>query len=202
MLPIRTLSLLCLVFLLISAAPSQAQSCKERFITAATKGNGDGQYRQIVTQKISGGQGDTVHEFIMNSQRHWLTKPIKPKGIGWTLLFDGVMYSSLDEGGSWREITKFDEKSAEAARAQQKRDVNNVTKLACGTEKIEGKTLDRIHGQYDVTAGFKSTQIHTYWIDPDTGLIVLSNYETKSDSFNSTVSQKMIPFGDAMVPTP
>lgn len=198
----RTSRFFGIVLLLTNITSASAQTCKERFILAATEGNGDGKYRQIVTQKIKGGQGDTVHEFIMSGHHHWLTKPIEPKGIGWTLLYDGVMYSSLDEGGTWRKINQFDHKLADAAREKQKRDVEGVTELGCGIDEIEGKTLDRIHGQYKVVEGFKSTQVHTYWIDPATSLIVRSEYETISPSFESTVSQKMIPFGDAELPTP
>ena len=199
---LRRIILAGLVVVLASATPAFAQSCKERFIEAATKGNGEGQFRQIVTQNIKGGAGDTVHEFVMNSHQHWLVKPIEPKGIGWTLLYDGAMYSSLDEGGSWKEITKFDEKAAQAARDQQKRDVEAVTDLNCDEDTIEGTPFDRIHGQYEVTVGFKNTQIHTYWIDPASKVIVRSTYETVSPSFNSSVTQELIPFDDAVVPVP
>ena len=198
----RISNIVGIVCLLSNISSASAQTCKERFILAATEGNGVGNYRQIVTQKIKGGQGDTVHEFIMSGHHHWLTKPIEPKGIGWTLLYDGAMYSSLDEGSTWRKINQFDQKLADAAREKQKRDVEGVTELDCGTDEIEGKTYDRVHGQYKVVEGFKSTQVHTYWINSATGLIVRSKYETISPSFQSTVSQKMIPFGDAELPTP
>nr|WP_247869258.1 hypothetical protein [Ahrensia sp. R2A130] len=138
----------------------------------------------------------------MTSHQHWLVKPIQPSGIGWTLLYDGAMYSSLDEGGSWKEITKFDEQAAEAARAQQKSDVEAVIELDCGQDTIEGQVLDRVHGQYEVTVGFQSTQVHTYWIDPENKLIVRSEYQTISPGFKSSVSQKMIAFEDAVVPVP
>ena len=202
MLPIRLSGLIGLAVLIAGVSPALAQSCKDRFVKAATEGNGEGQYRQIVTQSIKGAPSETVNEFIMNGRDHWVSKAVEPKGSGWTLMYDGVMYSSLDEGASWKEVTKFDEAAAAAARAQQKRDAEGVTELDCGTEEVDGKTLDRVHGQYEVTVGFKSTQVHTYWIAPETGLIVRSHYKTISPSFESTVLQKMIPFGDAVVPKP
>jgi len=186
----------------ISAMSAHAETCMERFVKAATEGNGDGEYRQIVTQKIEGSPAATVNEFIMNSHRHWVSKSITPKAGGWTLLHGGVMYSSTDQGTSWNEITKFDEQAAEVARAQQKSDVEGAAQVECGTETVDGKVLDRVHGQYEVTVGFKTTQVHTYWIEPESGLIVRSEYDTISPAFKSKVSQKMIPFADAVVPLP
>lgn len=199
---LRAICVGSVALLAASVVPASAETCMERFVRAATEGNGDGQYRQMVTQKIEGAPAETVNEFIMNSHKHWVSKAVTPAAGGWTLLHDGTMYSSSDQGVSWKEVTKFDEAAAEAAKAQQKSDVQGATEVACDSETADGQTLDRVHGRYEVTTGFRNTQVHTYWIDPETGLIVRSEYQTISPSFKSAVSQKMIPFGDAEVPVP
>ncbi|MEM1039586.1 MAG: hypothetical protein AAGI12_08975 [Pseudomonadota bacterium] len=184
------------------ASPASAMTCKERFIQAATQGNGDGQYRQIVTQKIENVPDATVQEFIMNGPRHWVSKSLEPKTGGWTLLFEGAMYTSADQGETWRQISKFDEAAAEKARAQQEKDVEAATDIECSVETVDSTPLDRVGGTYEVTTGFRNKQVHTYWFDQTSGIIVQSRYETIAPNFRSTVSQQMIPFADVKVPTP
>ncbi|MEL6734469.1 MAG: hypothetical protein AAFO98_01130, partial [Pseudomonadota bacterium] len=69
-------------------------------------------------------------------------------------------------------------------------------------ETVDGTPLDRVDGTYEVTTGFKNTQVHTYWFDQSSATIVKSRYDTIAPNFKSTVSQEMIPFADAVVPTP
>ncbi|MEL6745946.1 MAG: hypothetical protein AAFO68_10855 [Pseudomonadota bacterium] len=202
MFSIRCLMIGLALTVLSVSSPVSAMTCKERFVRAATEGNGDGQYRQIVTQTIENAPTVTVQEFIMNGPRHWVSKSLEPKTGGWTLLFEGTMYTSTDEGKTWRQLSKFDAAAAATARAQQKKDVEAATDIECSVETVDGTPLDRVDGTYEVTTGFKNTQVHTYWFDQSRATIVKSRYETIAPNFKSTVSQEMIPFADAVVPTP
>lgn len=191
-----------LALLVVSVAPSLAESCQDRFVRLMMDGNGNEPVKIHVTQEITGAPASR-NIFYRLSPAHWMTEMVEPAGMPWTLEYANVMYTSADGGKTWTKVREMDsQKDDDVARAAREENAKTVRNAVCGEEAIDGVMHDVVEADYDTLQAFKTENHFKYWIARDSGFIVKAVYAMKGNGFESRSTQRIERAPDLTLPTP
>ena len=191
-----------LALLVVSVAPSLAESCQDRFVQLMMEGNGNVPVKIHVTQEIKGAPASR-NIFYRLSPDHWMTEMVEPAGMPWTLEYDNVMYTSADGGKTWAKVREMDsQQDDEAARAAREENAKTVRNVVCSEEAIDGVMHDVVEADFDMLQNFKIENHHKYWVNRDSGFIVKAVYDMKGKGFESRSTQLIEKAPDLALPTP
>ncbi|WP_319533149.1 hypothetical protein [uncultured Cohaesibacter sp.] len=192
---------LCLLVAL-SVVDARAEDCADRFKALLVSGNGDeGSVKIDVTQEIVGGMTSRNYSYQV-APDHWMTEMIEPAGQ-WTLAYDNVMYSSIDEGKSWSKVREMDsDANAEASKKAMRESAETTTNAACGEEEFEGIAYQTVEADFVAKLGMEMQNHHKYWVHPETGFIRKAFYHMKAAQFESKTTQLIEKAPDLQLPTP
>lgn len=187
----------------VSVLPARADDCRERFaryleatIDARTPGKA-----HIVTE-IKGGPS-TENEFLFVSQDHHMHKTLKPAGIAWTLTYKGAMYTSSDEGKTWKKSLTFDPAKRRAeTEALLKDQAASARNTKCAEDVIDG----RPHDTFDTELGnTKLPGMETqakYWVDRESKQTTRTVSTMKGGGIESRSTQTWQTVHDLQLPVP
>jgi len=193
---------LALAPIILAASPASAETCEEIFVRLLTEGNGDGPVKIHVTQDIKGAPA-TTNYFYQASPGHWMTEMIDPAGQPWVLTYDDAMYTSADEGQTWKKLRDLDSGgNADAAKETMKANAATTRNAVCGEEDLNGVAYDVVEADFDMLQGSKTENHHKYWVNPQNGFIDKAVYEMKGAGFESITTQVIEPAPDLDLPTP
>lgn len=191
------LSILLLVGCIETAA---AETCQEKFIRLFTDRNGKGPVKIHVTQEVKGGPTTKNYNY-QTGTGDWMSEMIEPATMQWTLVRGDVMYSSSDQGKSWKKIREMEAAQQGSANNGLSETAKTVTNAACGNEDLNGAKHDTVEADYAMPQ--MGTKYHEkFWVNPANGWISKSTLKTEHPSFQSFVTQLMEPAPDLKLPDP
>lgn len=190
------------VMLIVSVQPVLAETCHETFVRLMIGGNDKGPVKIHAIQEIKGGSTST-NDFFQLSSGHWMTKMIDPANQPWALTYKNTMYTSSDEGKSWKKIRSVDSpQNEEQVRKDQQENAETVNNAACSEEMLDGVTHDVVEADFNTLQNFKTENHFRYWVNRETGWISKATYRMKGDGFESFTTQLIEAAPELTLPTP
>ena len=176
--------LLAGVAVVMLAVPGGAHAddaaCVARFKELLVEGNpGDGPTRNHVTQTYAGNTTENYFHSMGSNTGEGVMQPLKNMGPMWVMFRDRKMYTSMDEGKSWKFGRELDAVSDPAVtRVKLAEDAKTASGIACSEEEFNGATHQTVQGEYVSSLLNGGTVFHKYWVNTETGWI--SKTETRS----------------------
>ena len=99
-------TILAIALLLASTQLSQAETCHEKFVRLLIGGNSDTPSKIMVVTEPKGG-AVSKNEFYHLKTGHWMTVMLGPSKAR-TLAYNNTMYTSSNEGKTWKKIRTMD----------------------------------------------------------------------------------------------
>ena len=145
----------------------------------------------------------TENEFFIASSAHMLFKPIDPPDLPWSLTYIDTNYQSADEGQTWTVGYTFDpEQQAEGSRAYVQGMADSAINAQCGSEDLDGRTLEVVEADMSTTGGDDKNYHAKYWYDSEIDLVVKSVSTTLVSGMEMTVTQTWEPAEGLDLPVP
>lgn len=96
----RTTSLA--VLCLLVAGPALAETCHEKFVRVYTDRNEKGPTKIVVIQEVKGAKPTKTHNYS-DGTGDWMTESVEPVDMAWSMVRGQVMYTSTDQGKTWKK---------------------------------------------------------------------------------------------------
>ena len=187
---------------LASALPSLAEPCKEKFAQLLIQGNGEHPVTIRITSEPKGGKV-SKNDFFFKTTGHWMTVMTDPANQPITLAYNNKMYTSSDEGKSWKKVRDMDsEKNRLDNIKNQEANAKTIKNAACGEEMLDGILHDTVEADFDTVQQYKSSNHYKYWVNRETGWITKATYDTKSSGYESFTTQLLEKTPDLKLPMP
>ncbi len=187
---------------LASVQPGLAESCQEKFARLLIHGNGDRPSVIRITSEPKGGQV-SKNDFFFKATGHWMTVMTEPANQPITLAYSNNMYTSSDEGKSWKKIREMDsEKNRLDNIKNQEANAKTIKSAVCGEEMLDGVMHDTVEADFDTVQQYKSSNHYKYWVNRDTGRITKSTYDSKSSGYESFTIQLIEDAPNLTLPMP
>ncbi|MEM9471593.1 MAG: hypothetical protein AAGA00_06530 [Pseudomonadota bacterium] len=188
--------------LLVTAQAAHANPCQERFAQLLIHGNGDRPSIIRITTEPKGGQV-SKNDFFFKATGHWMTVMTEPANQPVTLAYSNKMYTSSDDGKSWKKVRDMDsEKNRLDNIRNQEANAKTIKNAVCGEELLDGVVHDTVEADFDTVQQYKSSNRYKYWVNRDTGRIAKSTYDSKSSGYESFTTQIIEDAPDLTLPTP
>ena len=143
------------------------------------------------------------NEFFIASAEHMLFKPVDPPDLPWSLTYIDTNYQSADRGQTWTVGYTFDpEQQAEGSRTYVKGMADSAINATCGTEELDGKTLEVVEADMSTNGGDEMNHHGKYWYDADIDLVVKAVSTTLVSGMEMTVTQTWEPAEGLELPVP
>ncbi len=188
--------------LLASTQAAFANPCQEKFAQLLIHGNGDRPSIIRITTEPKGGQV-SKNDFFFKTTGHWMTVMTEPANQPVTLAYDNKMYTSSDNGKSWKKIRDMDsEKNRLDNIRNQEANAKTIKNAVCGEELLDGVMHDTVEADFDTVQQYKSSNHYKYWVNRKTGRITKSTYDSKSSGYQSFTTQVIEDAPDLTLPMP
>ncbi len=188
--------------LVASVTPGFANPCHEKFAQLLIHGNGDRPSIIRITTEPKGGQV-SKNDFFFKTTGHWMTVMTEPANQPVTLAYDNKMYTSSDNGKSWKKVRDMDsEKNRLDNIRNQEANAKTIKNAVCGEELLDGVMHDTIEADFDTVQQYKSSNHYKYWVNRETGRITKSTYDSKSSGYESFTTQVIEDAPDLTLPMP
>lgn len=189
------------LLLIAFTQPLHAESCKEKFARLLSDVSSKGPVRIHLTQSIKGGMTSTNYNY-QTGDGDWMTEMIDPKNMQWSLVRNNVLYSSSDQGKTWKKIRVMDDAmSNDDVKKVQEEAASTATNEKCGSEELDGVMHETVEADYS-NLKYKTEHHQKYWVDPKSGWITKTTMETKQGAFESSVIQIIEKAPDLSLPSP
>ncbi|MEO1160327.1 MAG: hypothetical protein AAFW74_07690 [Pseudomonadota bacterium] len=190
------------VILLATAQPGLADPCKEKFAQLMIHGNGGQPAIIHITSEPKGGQV-SKNDFFFKATGHWMTVMTDPANQPITLAYENKMYTSSDDGKSWKKVRHMDsEKNRLENLKNQEANAKTIKNAACGEEMLDGVIHDTVEADFDTVQQHKSSNHYKYWVNRKTGWISKATYDSKSSGYESFTTQLLKMAPDLKLPMP
>jgi hypothetical protein len=192
--------------LMIAAVPAEADdaACLERFRSLVADGNPDrGPVRIHVLQTVGNQQTENYFYSAGGGSGDGLMEPVRNMGDMWVLFRNQKMYTSNDAGKTWAFGRDMDDASQpEAYKAQVRKDLETVAKVACAEETLDGVAHDTVEGEFNSSALQGAATFNKYWINRETGWLTRYVSASGSGAGKLEVTQTIEPAPDLQLPNP
>ena len=190
------------VLLVASVTPGFANPCQEKFAQLLVHGNGDRPSIIRITTEPKGGQV-SKNDFFFKTTGHWMTVMTEPANQPVTLAYNNKMYTSSDNGKSWKKVRDMDsEKNRLDNIKNQEANAKTIKNAVCGEELLDGVMHDTVEADFDTVQQYKSSNHYKYWVNRKTGRIAKSTYDSKSSGYESFTTQIIEDAPDLTLPMP
>lgn len=188
--------------LLASTQAALANPCQDRFAQLLIHGNGDRPSIIRITTEPKGGQV-SKNDFFFKATGHWMTVMTEPTNQPVTLAYNNKMYTSSDNGKSWKKVRDMDsEKNRLDNIRNQEANAKTIKNAVCGEELLDGVMHDTVEADFDTVQQYKSSNHYKYWVNRKTGRITKSTYDSKSSGYQSFTTQVIEDAPDLTLPMP
>ena len=182
--------------------PSLAEPCKEKFAQLLIQGNGPHPVTIRITSEPKGGTV-SKNEFFFKTTGHWMTVMTDPANQPITLAYNNKMYTSSDEGKSWKKVREMDSEQNRLDNIRnQEENAKTIKNAACGEEMLDGVMHDTVEADFDTVQQYKSSNHYKYWVNRETGWITKVTYDSKSSGYESFTTQLLEKTPDLELPMP
>lgn len=189
------------ILLLAFTAPSLSETCKDDFIRMLTK-KFDGESVKIHNITEAVGSDISINDFLMTGTDHYLTKMIVPKSP-WVLTYNNTMYTSANEGKSWKKIRTLDTVDNQTnTHNDQLENSRTVKNALCGEEQFADAMHDTVEADYEVLQNLHTENHYKYWINRKSGKVVKATFKVKARGYESFITQTIEYVPDLVLPTP
>ncbi|MBN2759060.1 MAG: hypothetical protein JXQ79_01055 [Rhodobacteraceae bacterium] len=187
--------------ILIVAAPvAQAEECDALFLRLMVDGNPEMPVIIEVTQSFNGAE-PTVTRHSADASGDWLSEPMEPATLPWSMQRGEVMYSSSDGGQTWSELGRFTPEQREAARETQRREAETRYDIACSTKMRDGVTYQLVEGRYTANSQQDAQMFLRYWLETD-GWIARHEMQVRAAAYDLDVTQVLRRVDQVVLPQP
>lgn len=188
--------------LLASAQPGLANSCQDKFAQLLIHGNGDQPSIIRITSEPKGGKV-SKNDFFFKTTGHWMTVMTEPANQPITLAYKNKMYTSADEGKSWKKVREMDSEQNRLNNIKnQEANAKTIKNAVCGEEMLDGVMHDTVEADFDTVQQYKSSNHYKYWVSRETGRITKATYDSKSSNYESFTTQLIEEAPDLTLPMP
>lgn len=190
------------VIFLGSASHSLAEPCEEKFAQLLIHGNGVQPVIIHITSEPKGGKV-SKNDFFFKTTGHWMTVMTDPANQPITLAYNNTMYTSSDEGKSWKKLRDMDSEQNRLLNIRnQEANSKTIKNAVCDEEMLDGVMHDTVAADFETVQQYKSSNRYKYWVNRKTGWMTKATYESESSGYQSFTTQLMDKAPDLKLPKP
>jgi len=186
--------------LVLLSSVAHAEECDALFLRLMVDGNPELPVVIEVRQSFNGAPA-TVTRHSANAVGDWLSAPVDPATLPWSMQRGEVMYQSTDGGQTWSEFGRFTVEQREAARKTMLHEAETRHDVACSTETRDGVTYQLVEGRYTANSQQDAQMFLRYWLEDD-GWIALHEMQVRAAAYDLDVTQVLQRVAQVNLPTP
>ena len=193
--------LISVATLSVAGSNCLAKTCTEKFAELMIGVNQDLSSEIDITTEPKNGPVQK-NKFYYKKVGHWMTVMADPKQPR-SLAYNNVMYTSSDEGKSWKKIRTMDsEKNNENARKDRIENAKTIRNAICGEEQLDGILVDTVEAEFNAVGSYPSQNRYKYWVNRENGWVPKAIYHTQSSNYESVTTQLSQPAPELQLPMP
>lgn len=185
-----------------SAQATPADQCREAVINIMTsrEAKGPSKSRGI---SVVGNQKPMISYHLNNGSGDWMTQVVEPSTMPWSLAVGNIMYTSSDNGKSWKRVRELNDPGHDPREVQRQRDatVRASRNHACGFEDIDGVRHQKLEADLAYIEMNMTTR-ETLWLHPETRRVVKSHIVMRTPGMETSVTQFIEYMSEIILPDP